>query len=644
MPSTQEEAQFREAVSIANVPTLLAVLVQLTGDERWLDDPYRPSRAKGLGDNDTGGLADEIQCEVRSAALQAILAWRAGKPPAVPEPSYELLTQILGWCMAEPVPATYAPLIADELSMAKATGPDVPHLDAPEGFRALIIGAGVSGLCVAAMLGAAGVPYSVIERNEAIGGVWWENRYPGAAVDTPNHLYQFSFARNDWSRYFASRDEIRAYLERVARDFDIHRHTRFQTEVTAATYDESAQEWSVEVRAADGTMERQRANMVISAVGAFNKPKMPRIPGVESFPGEVIHTARWPREGVELDDRRVAVVGNGASAMQLVPAIVDRAASVTVFQHSPQWAAPFEKFHVDVPEPVRFLMSEVPLYAVWYRLRQAWIFNDRIYDTLQKDPAWPHPERALNEVNDAHRRFFTRYILSELGDHQELADAVVPHYPPFGKRMLLDNRWFATLTRDDVELVTERLVEVRGDRLVTTSDTEHEADVLVLATGFDVVRFLAPMEIRGRSGRTLRDAWDDDNARAYLGTVIPDYPNLFCLYGPNTQTGHGGSVMFMMEMQAHYILNVLAQMFERAIGAVECRQDVHDEYNRRVDEAHENMVWTHPGMDTYYRNSRGRVVVNNPFPVIDYWHRTRQADLGDYVTEPARARAAALKR
>jgi 4-hydroxyacetophenone monooxygenase len=197
----------------------------------------------------------------------------------------------------------------------------------------------------------------------------------------------------------------------------------------------------------------------------------------------------------------------------------------------------------------------------------------------------------------------------------------------------MDNGWYRMLTNDHVELVTDPITEIGTDRIITEDGTEYEADVLVIATGFDVIRFLTSFEARGRSGRTLREVWDDDDARAYLGLAVPDFPNFFCLYGPNTQPGHGGSLIFVVEMQMRYIMDVLRKMITEDLGAVECRRDVHDEYNERVDSAHENMVWTHPGMSTYYRNARGRIVVNFPFRNVDLFERTRHADLSEFVVE-----------
>jgi 4-hydroxyacetophenone monooxygenase len=621
-----DTARFADAIALANVPTLLMVLVQLTGDTKWLDAPYLPKKARGLSDNETGGLPEDVQATIRREALTAIVAWRTGTPIAIPRPTSEFLISMMSVAMGEDVPVEYAPMIASELGLTESGSERGTAV--PEGFTAVIIGGGISGICAAVRLQQAGIAYTILERNTDVGGVWLENRYPGAAVDTPNHLYSFSSAPHDWTRYFATQREILSYLRKVADDFAIRKNVRVRTEVTAATYDESTQTWSVDSVGPDGP-HTYVANIVISAVGAFNKPKTPLVSGMDSFQGPNFHTAVWP-EDIDLTGKRVAVVGNGASAMQVVPAIVDQVASLVVFQHSPQWAGAFEKFKQPVPDAVRFLLAEVPLYYSWYRTRLAWIFNDRLYESLQRDPEWPHPERSLNVINEAHRKQLTRYIEEEVGERSDLLEKLVPTYPPFGKRMLLDNGWFRSVAKSHVVVDTDRVDEVREHSIVTAAGTEYEVDVVVWATGFDVVRFLVPIEIRGRAGLRLHDAWDDDDARAYLGTAVPSFPNFFVLYGPNTQFGHGGSLISLMERQVHYMMSVLQQMFDRDLGAVEVRPEIHQDYNDRIDDAHERMVWTHPGMDTYYRNKRGRVVVNNPFRMQEFWRLTEAADLSEY--------------
>lgn len=629
----QDEAQlFADAIATANVPVLRAMLVQMTGDRHWLDERYRTRRARGMGDNDTGGLPEPLVEEVRAAALGAILAWRAGRPIAIPDPSRELRLQILSSAMGEAVLDEYDPIIAAELGLEP--NDKIEKLSVPEGFEVLIIGAGVSGLCAAIKLKQAGIPFTILERSAKLGGIWRDNRYPGAGVDTPNHLYSFANAPYDWSMYYALRDELHAYLEDVADRFGLRSHIRFETAVESGSYDATAQRWAVVVRKPDGSRETLTSSVLISAVGIFNPIKMPDIKGLDSFAGPCFHTAQWPAN-LDLTGKRVAMIGNGASAMQTGPEIQHIVKSLTIFQRSSHWVAPNEQFRTPIPEALRFLLREVPLYRIWYRLRLGWTFGDRFHAALQKDPTWEHPERSMNRINDSHRNLFTRYIESELGDRTDLLEKVVPPYPPFGKRMLMDNGWYRMLRNEKVQLVTDPIAEIKLDRVVTNDGSEYEADVLIVATGFDVLRFLTAYELRGRSGRTLREVWDDDNAKAYLGCVVPDFPNFFCLYGPNLQPGHGGSLIFVVEMQMRYVMSMLRQMLERGLGAVECRQDVHDSYNDRVDQAHANMVWTHPGMETYYRNARGRVVVNGPYRNATFYEMTRSADLSEFLVEAA---------
>ena len=622
-----DEDQLQKAVAIANIPSLLMVLVQMTGDVRWLEEPYRPKRARGLEDNDSAGLPEEIQAEIRTAAVAAILDWDKGQPLALPNPDPALLVKMLETAMAEPVPEAYGENIAAGLGLAPyARAPR--KLDVPEGTHALIVGAGISGICAAIRFQAAGIPFTIVEKNPSFGGTWYENAYPGCGVDTPNHLYSFSFAPNDWSHYFALRDELYAYFVSVAEGHSLENHTRFNTNVTQARWDEAAQIWRVDIAGGDGS-ETLEANILISGVGVLNIPLVPEIAGLESFNGTAFHTAHWPQD-LDLTGKRVTVVGNGATAMQIVPAIADKVGHLNVVARSKQWAAPFPQFRKEVPDPVRWLLKAVPLYQAWYRQRLAWTFNDRIHPTLQVDPDWPHPERALNAVNDAHRRQFTDYIKAELGDRQDLLDKVLPDYPPFGKRMLLDNGWYRTVARDNVTLITERLVGVAGDTLTCSDGSTHKADILILATGFKATAVLSSMQVIGRDGRSISEVWQGDDARAYLGTTVPGFPNMFTLLGPNVGLGHGGSIISNIENQMDYVMSALEQMFAHSSAVIEVRQDVHDRYNEAVDAAHAKMVWTHQGMDNWYRNSRGRVVAITPWRNDDYWRMTRRADLKDF--------------
>ncbi len=630
----RDDTYRRAAMEAANLPTLVAVLYQLTGDGRWLAEPYRPERAKGMDDNDTGGFPEQVAAEIRGAAAEAVRAWEDGRPAARPAPVGDELVELLSACMGEQVPAEFEPMMAETLGFRAASW-RVPQVSGAIDFSVAVIGAGISGLLAATRLRHAGIEHVVLERNDDVGGTWLENRYPGAGVDTPSYLYSYSFHPRRWSSHFGKRDEVEQYLRDVAADHALYSNIRFGTEVVAARWEAAAQRWTVTTVDADGHRSELTAHAVITATGQLNRPKIPDLPGMERFAGPLFHSARWP-EDLDVAGKRVAVVGTGASAMQIVPAIADRVAELTVFQRSPQWIAPNDDYFRPISDERHWLMDNVPFYQSWYRARLAWTFNDTVHPSLQIDPDWPHPERSVNAVNDAHRRFFTRYLESELDGREDLQRKALPAYPPFGKRMLLDNGWFRALRRDNVELVTDAVAEVTPTGVRSADGHERDVDVIVLATGFDAHRLLAPIDIRGRSGASIRDVWGDDDASAYLGITVPDFPNLFLVSGPNTATGHGGSQITIIEFQLDYILDLLSSVIEKRLGAVEVRPEVAQRYQDEVDAAHNRMIWTHRGMDNWYRNSAGRVVSTLPWRIVDYRDKTAAADLDDFRTEPAR--------
>jgi 4-hydroxyacetophenone monooxygenase len=541
---------------------------------------------------------------------------------------------MMGFMVGEDVPDDYVPMMLEELALdgrdARDVSWDAVPEDARRAFRVLVIGAGMSGLLAAIRLEEAGIPYVVIEKNAGVGGTWLENSYPGCRVDVANHFYCYSFEPNhDWSEYFSQRDELRDYFERCATRHRVRDKIRFETEVVSARFDEASARWNVRVRARNGLEETLRANAVVSAVGQLNRPKIPALPGLASFSGPAFHSAQWDH-GVRLAGKRVAVIGTGASALQLVPEVAKEAAHLSVFQRSPAWMLPNANYHRRVSEGKKWLLKHLPYYARWYRFLLFWPGSDGLLPSLVVDPNWPHPERSVNAANDAMRQAFTDYMKSQVGDDPELLEKVVPRYPPFVKRMLQDNgSWLSTLRQPHVDLVTEPIERITRDAILCRDGSRHPVDVIIFATGFHANKFLWPMEIVGRGGVHLRELWGDD-PKAYLGITVPGFPNLFCLYGPGTNLAHAGSIIFHSECQVRYIVGCLRALLERGLAALDCKPEVNDAYNQRLEEALSRLVLSHGATGSWYKNSAGRVTTTSPWRLLDYWRWTQTPDLSDY--------------
>jgi 4-hydroxyacetophenone monooxygenase len=625
----RKKLDLRSAIAEADIRVLLMVLVHMTGDLRWLAPPYRPKRDVRLIPDPDAGVPQDIQDEIRAAVLKL---YENGEPtPAISDPGDELLLEMMRATLGENVAPEYAPLMREEMGFVQrhADWSNRPSDEALAKQHVLIVGAGVCAIALGVALGRLGIPYTIVEKNDEIGGTWYVNRYPGCGVDTPNHSYSFSFgARNPWTRYFAQRQELHDYLLKVVREYDIRKHVRLNTELVASRWDEAKRRWISTLKTRDGE-ETFDSTTLVSAIGQLNDPSPAHFKDEEKFKGQTLHSALWS-DDIKLDGKRVAVIGTGATAMQLVPAIADRVASVTVYQRTAQWARPVKGYSEPITEGARWLLAHLPFYVQWYRFNMFWRYGDGLLPFLRKDPAWPHPDRAVNKGNDRHREELTEFILSELKDRPDLIEKCVPTYPPYGKRILLDNNWFKTLTRPNVELVTDGIDRFAEDGIVTADGTLRPADIVVISTGFKVTEMAARLNISGRDGKNLRDAWANDNPTAYLGLTIPDFPNLFVMLGPNSGPAHGGSVIFQSECQSRYISACLVEMIERGIAAIDVKQEAHDTYIRKVDAEHEQLIWTHPGMSTYYRNQQGRVFSAMPWRFVDYWQMTHDPDFSQY--------------
>jgi 4-hydroxyacetophenone monooxygenase len=616
-------------IAEGDIRVLLMVLVHMTGDERWLEPPYKPKRDVRLIPDPEAGVPAEIQDEIRAAVLKL---FAHGNPkPVITDPGNELILKMMRGCLGENVAPEYAPLMREEMGFVPrdARWTQRPPDETVAQHHVLIVGAGVCAIALGVALGRLGIPYTIVEKNDELGGTWYINRYPGCGVDTPNHSYSYSFgSRNPWTRYFCQREELLDYLKKVATECHVRKHLRLSTELTSSRWDESKRRWISTLKTKNGE-EIFESTILVSAIGQLNDPSRAHFEGEADFQGLILHSALWS-EDIKLEGRRVAVIGTGATAMQLVPSIADRVASVTVYQRSAQWARPVKGYSDPITEGAQWLLAHLPFYVPWYRFNMFWRYGDGLLPFLRKDPDWPYPGRAVNKANDRHRQELTDFILSELQDRPDLVEKCVPSYPPYGKRILLDNGWFSTLTKPNVELVTDKIDHFSREGIVTADGNSRPADIIVIATGFKVTEMAARLNITGRGGKNLRDKWANDNPTAHLGLTVPDFPNFFCMLGPNSGPAHGGSVIFQSECQSRYISACLVDMIERGIAAIDVREPIHDDYVRKVDAEHEQMIWTHPGMTTYYRNKQGRVFSAMPWRFVDYWAMTHDPDFSQY--------------
>lgn len=621
--------ELSRALQHADMRVLLMVIYHLTGDETWLSPPFEPIRDARLIPDKSAGLSAEAQNRIRECAL--ILLTNGSLKPAIRDPGNEQMTRLMSICLGERVPGEYALLTREEMGLISR---DVAwrSQNARESAASrpvLIVGAGVSGIVLGVRLKRLGIPFTIVEQNDGVGGTWHVNRYPGCGVDTPNHAYSFSFGeRYHWSRYFSQRAEIKDYLQRFVDEFQLSPHIRFRTKLKAATWNAEQQVWQAEL-SADGKAEVLLSSYLVSAIGQLSDPLLPRVAGANEYGGLQFHSAEWP-SSLDLSDRDVAVIGTGASSMQIVPSIAGVARKVTVYQRTAQWARPIDGYGDIIDEGTQWLLQNVPFYAEWFRFTMFWRYGDGLHSLLHIDPDWPHGDRSINSGNDRHRLELTAYIRRKLAGRPDLVAKCIPSYPPFGKRILLDNKWYDTLLRPDVELVSQAVKGLAETGVVTTDGKKRPADVVVWATGFRLTEMAARLNITGAGGVTLAEAWDGDNPTAYLGVAVTGFPNFFCMLGPNSGLGHGGSTMLQSECQARYITSCIVESIESGATSLDVRRPVQDAYVSKVDAAHERMIWSHRAMTTYYRNRHGRVFSVMPWRIVDYWSMTRKADLTDY--------------
>jgi 4-hydroxyacetophenone monooxygenase len=628
-PFTTSDEEIAEALLDVSIPTLMLSLVHMSGDAGLIRGELKPA---GLFLNEVQGYMSEAdKAAVRKIALEVIADYR-DRGCQEPEPiGPELLQEMMQWLVCEPVPAEYVPMLLEEMELDGTDSRAVLGTPA-DNFPVVVIGCGESGLLAGIRLKEAGIPFTIVEKNEGVGGTWWQNSYPGARVDVGNHFYCYSFEPTDqWTHFFAEQPELQAYFQTVMDKYDIGRHVLWETEVTEASWDDDTATWSVTARDRTGVTTTLTARAVISAVGQLNRPHLPDIEGQRGFAGPAFHSSDWDHS-VDLRGLRVAMIGAGASGFQIAPAIADEVESLTVFQRTAQWMFPNPNYHAEVGPGVQWALRHLPFYGRWYRFLLFWPGCDKGLEAARVDADYPDQQKAVSEINEITRIMFTEWIASQVGDDPELLAKVVPDYPATGKRTLQDNgSWLRTLTRDNVELVRAGIDHIESDAVVTEDGTRYPADIIVYATGFQANKMLWPMTIRGRDGEILSERWGQ-RPSAYLGITVPGYPNFFCMYGPGTNLAHGGSLIFHSECQMRYITECLELLINGGHACLEPREDKATEWHERSQAEMRKMVWSQPSIKhSFYKNSFGEVHILSPWRLVDYWSWTREPNRDDFV-------------
>jgi 4-hydroxyacetophenone monooxygenase len=614
-PSALEHALLR-----ANLETLLMVHTHLTHDESFLER-FAP-HIRGAYDPVPTRIPDALAGELRERLYELLSQPEA---PAIPPLPRALMQKMMSIGTGEKIDDEFVPLLLDQMAferpVARREWPG--RIAPPADFHVAVIGAGLSGICAGVKLGEAGYRYTIFEKNENAGGTWWENAYPGVGVDTPSHFYSFSFAQSpDWNQFHPRGADMRDYFLSVVERFGLREQIEFETRVLGCEWEEAARRWRVIVQKRGEAPRVVLADAVLLAHGIVNRPSIPKLPGLESFAGPVMHTTRW-NSAVSLEGKRVAQIGTGASGTQLAVAIAPLVSHLTIFQRSRHWLLENPNAGRPVSEGFKWALRHIPKYSEWFRFRAYWFAADGLFQNVLRDPAWPDQQHSVSAQNDAMRRQTLAYYERKLAGRPDLLAKVVPDIPIFCKRIVMDLGYLDTLMRDDVALEIDPIDHVTANAIVTKTGKEIRADVIALATGFEIAKMLGPLRVIGRGGRDLGAEWGEEEARAYIGCQVPGYPNFFMTGGPNSAPNHAAGQNIVSERQVHYMIESLDYARAQGKRTIEPTREAYEAFNRQIDERMPQMIWSHPKAESYYRNSKGRVFLSWPYRLVDYWNVTR---------------------
>jgi 4-hydroxyacetophenone monooxygenase len=632
---TEDDAFLEQVVAESDLPSLLAAIAAVTRDTSILTEDIRPPMdAVNTRTEIQGGMDEETQARARVVALEGLKRIRDEKLISVGKLSKQEVREILLFLQNGKDDPDWMGLLTHELDLAEDKGgPADWHFDdvaRGREFKVLVVGAALSGLAASYRLKGAGIPFTIIEASDGIGGTWWKNRYPGVRLDTPTYGYSFSFAqRPDWPHQFAEGHEIREYMATVARESGIDQDVEFKTSLVKAVWDEEGGVWHATTRTWDGIEQTRPFNSIITGVGQLDHPNIPDFPGREKFKGAQMHTQEWDHE-VQIAGKRVAVIGTGASAYQVVPAIVDEVSELYVFQRNAPWMLPAPTYHEKTSDAFRWLVAKVPHYGQWFRLWVTLVGIDGLMHAGVAEEGWEGAPHSVSEENHKLRERMIGWLSAQLEDHPEKLEHMIPSYAPATKRMLRDNGvWSRALTSPQTTLVLSGVDRFTENGIVTGDGTEIEADVVVYATGFRPSDYLDGMEFVGRDGKEIHEYWGGD-AKGFGGITVPGYPNLYILMGPNTGGVVAGGLYFMIERAAEYAIKSMKIILDEDAKALDLKQEALDEFMEWVDAENYRMAWGQSYAQTWYKNSTGRVAQVRPFRLTDYWRITETVDRDHY--------------
>ena len=614
----------RDNLLHANPNVLRAVLYLLTGDADLarMSTIERERRGGAFIEHE---LRNEDAQKVVDLAAQFLTSDSGRRPASLEElgADQERVREAIGFLSGNLPSAAEFRLGIRELGLEEVSGVESTRASwsgQPDlsDWRVLVVGTGFSGIAVAVRLQELGIPYSVVDKQSRIGGTWERNQFPESRVDTTSYVYQYSFMEKyPWTEHYATQSEVREYLVNVADAFDVTPNIRLSTEVVEARFDAETSVWNVLLRDAQGKEWHETANFIVSASGLFSSPKTPNFPGLDSFEGPIIHSAKWDAS-FDPAGKRVAIIGNGSTGVQITPWLARHAKQLHVFQRTPQWISPLEKYKEKVSAQLQWLHDNVPFYWKWscYNAR---LVRGSLGDAQEYDRAWQASGGRVSRRNDGLRENLTQFIANKLTDRPELRDACTPDYAPLARRLVVDNGWYDAILQPHVSLVPRGVSALHPDGVETTDGQRVAVDAIVLATGFDAEKYTLPAQYYGPDGTTLEEAWESDGPRAYVGLEVPQFPNFFIMYGPNGQP-RGGSLVAAVELWVDYIGQRIVRTVESGHKRSSVKPSIFNSYNEHMDIEMQRLIWQGeaPQGRNYYVNRFGRQNVNMPWRIHDY--------------------------